>query len=100
MNISKKGTQITNIHCGHFYRERYTHDKHVLGKGLFLSVIWGRTKQILRYSEIRFIPSRISMIKKMESKSRPGIWRNVANSNKTWANTCGKQHGRDSSLDS
>ena len=25
------------------------------------------------YNEISFIPSRISMIKKMESKSRPGI---------------------------
>lgn len=34
------------------------------------------------YSEIHFIPFRISMIKKMESKSPPGIWKNVANSNK------------------
>lgn len=82
----EKGTHMTNMYLEKVYFYQLFGD------------IQDRYIEIC--NEIHFIPSRISMIKKMESKSRPGIWRNVANSNKKWANTCGKLHGRDSSLDS
>lgn len=48
----------------------------------------GRKINTMRY---HFIPSRIAMIKKMESKSQSGIWRNVASvagRNEKWASTC------------
>lgn len=89
---------MTNIYCG-FFIEKGTHMTNMYLEKVYFYQLFGdiQDRYIEMYNEIHFIPSRIYMIKKMESKPRPGIWRNVANvanSNKKWANTCGKQHGR------
>lgn len=90
---------MTNIYYEIFI-EKGTHMKNMYLEKVYFYQLFGdiQDRYIEMYNEIHFIPSRIYMIKKMESKPRCQGYGEMLLMlpivTKKWANTCGKQHGR------